>query len=250
MEALATSGMVLRDKDSPPKLIFDNPTHTRQGTEMPPRHLEEKKDLRGTKSVSVVGKPSRNTVRRLSLSGEVLDMFKGEGRPASGKLSPEVDLEEHIIENIRNRGFWTRRSLSHSSVRASKRIAHRALSSRGSTAPVQPSKGPFIFSEEPDEALEQDHDAGGIEDDTEGEKATIDSAMMQEVQREARLRDNITWMRQYLTQVSEADGGSFTLAAFLSALSNKVKRCCPSPLPPLPCIPSPQLTSHPLPTPL
>nr|WOX60328.1 NADPH oxidase [Eriocheir sinensis] len=223
MEVLASSGMVLRDKNSSPKLIFDNATHTKQNSSGPPSHLEVKKDLRGTRSFSMKGNASRVVERRLSLSGDVLKMFKGKGRPASTKISPEVDLEDHIIENIRNRGFWAARSVRRiSSLRVARNAGSTVPLSSTRTAPALPSKGPFLFPEAPGAAA-SDHgsDAGEGEGDGGEDQAAIDSAMMMEVQQEARLRDNISWMRQYLTQVSEADGGSFTQAAFHSALSNK-----------------------------
>lgn len=229
MEVLASSGMVLRDKNSSPK-------QTKQSGSGPPRHLEVKKDLRGTRSVSMEGSHSREEERRLSLSGEVLEMFKGESRPASIKISPEVDLEDHIIENIRNRGFWSGRSVRRiSSLKTARSAGSTVSPSSNRTAPALPSRGPFLFPEVPGPAAsEHGNDAGEGEGDGGEEQAAIDSAMMMEVQQEARLRDNISWMRQYLTQVSEADGGSFSLAAFLSALSNKVRRCSPAPssLPP------------------
>lgn len=246
MEVLATSGMVLRDKKSSPRLIFDNPTHTHQASEGTPLRQGDKKEVRGTKSVSMVTGDTRGEERRLSLSGEVLDMFKGRARPASVKSTPEVDLEDHILENIRNRGFWTRKSSLHaSSMRASHGNRLALPCSRSSTAPAHP-KEPFIFPEPSDtDAPEEGRKAEGPEGEAGGqEEAAIDSAMMLEIQQEARLRDNITWMRQYLTQAAEADGGSFREATFHSALSNKVKRCTlPAPSrDPFPCFPQPLLS--------
>lgn len=234
MEVLATPSMVLRDKKSSPRLIFDNPTHTRQASEGTPLRSGDKKEARGTKSVSMLTDGTRGAERRLSLSGDVLNMFKGRGRPASVKATPEVDLEDHILENIRNRGFWTRKSSRRvASMRASRGDRLTLPCSRSSTAPAD-TKEPFLFPE-PSDAAAEEQDGKAEEPEGEAgseEEAAIDSAMRLEFQQEARLRDNIIWMRQYLTQAAEADGGSFRQATFQSALSNKVKRC------PLPCLPS------------
>ncbi|KAK8386529.1 hypothetical protein O3P69_010870 [Scylla paramamosain] len=225
MEVLASSSMVLKDKKTP-KLFFDNPMHNEAGAAQPSDEREVKKDMRGSKSVSMKDKSSREMENRLSQGDELSYMFKGKPRPASLKLSPEVDLEDHIIENIRNRGFWSRQSRRStiskrriSSLRASRMSTLDSATPQAYTAPPNNLKDPFLFPEEPERA-HLDHLSADVGAEGEDE-AAIDSAMMLEVQQEARLRENIIWMKNYLTRVSESDGGTFTEPAFRTALSNK-----------------------------
>lgn len=157
--------------------------------------------------------------------------------------TPDSDFEDHIMENIRNRNFWSRSSRNNpfSRLRSSSRVrsySGGALRSslvaggggvRGSISglakttsrPTSPNHlHPPLQLRDPDEV------ADGVEavmdEEEEEEEAIIASEMMLEAQRETLLRENVVWMRNYLSKRSDADGGTFTLASFLATMRNKV----------------------------
>ncbi|XP_053652092.1 NADPH oxidase 5 isoform X1 [Cherax quadricarinatus] len=225
--------MVLRDENQS-KLCFDNPLYG-EG-EAAKQAPSSKKELQVSKSVNFLdSKSSKLEVdkRASNISYAGFQSFFSEGQSSGAKrpssslmpaasLSPDCDIEEHIIENIRNRDFWSRRSRSNPFVRArassrvSKRTStasHLQVPHRG-TPEGEDEERPLSLVAVPPEALEESQDE-------EDEEATIASEMMLEVQREAKLRENIVWMRNYLWDVSEADGGMFSLSSFVTAMRNK-----------------------------
>ncbi|KAK4303693.1 hypothetical protein Pmani_024320 [Petrolisthes manimaculis] len=159
------------------------------------------------------------------------------------------------MENIKNRDFWSRRSRNNpfSRLRSSSRVRSYSGNYRSSLAGVGVGDRGSMRSftggvgvtgggdaadqgntrtknqeeeeekvekrrrrEEEEEKVEQEE-----EEKEEEEEALIASEMMLEAQRETLLRENVVWMRNYLTESSKTDGGNFTLTTFLNTMSNK-----------------------------
>lgn len=226
--------MVLRDKNTP-KLYFDNPLYNTdtQGASRP--GPETKTELHVSKSVNLDIKPKEKIDKRrsnLSHAGFMASKCSGSNRlsassylhspeifmPAAS-LTPDCDFEEHILENIRNRDFWSRRSRKNPF--RNKQVASRTATpvragTPGSDPEVPPQTTPrsISFMEEDDDIKEEKEDAE--------EEDIIASEMMLEAQRETRLRENICWLRNNLIETSEATSGKFSLSSFLTTMCNKV----------------------------
>nr|XP_045625272.1 NADPH oxidase 5-like isoform X1 [Procambarus clarkii]XP_045625282.1 NADPH oxidase 5-like isoform X1 [Procambarus clarkii] len=219
--------MVLRDNNLP-KLCFDNPLYNTEGgaSRSGP---SPKAELKVSKSVSVVSaKPTDHPgakKRASNMSHAEFQSFfiKDPSTPCkqspqifmpAATLTPDCDVEEHIIENIRNRDFWSRRSRNNPFTRL--RTSEVRLSKRTSSPAHLLVPGQCLEAEE-ELQLPSPSTISAADEDEEA----IASEMMLESQKETRLRHNITWMRDYLSQVSEADGGTFSLLPFIAAMRNK-----------------------------
>lgn len=220
--------MVLRDKTSP-KLCFDNPLYNTEGASK--SGPETKKELKVSKSVNIATnshKPVDQRPSNISHEGFVSYMFSNRNSTSSHHNSPEIFMpaasltpdcgfEEHIIENIRNRDFWSRRSRNNPFARMRVSALVSTPTKTGSPNHLQV---PFQYPEEPQAITPAEEPTEAQEEE---EQDAISSEMMLEVQREAKLRENITWLRNNLTEMSEADGGMFSLSSFLTTMSNKVR---------------------------
>lgn len=213
--------MVLRDK-SPPKLCFDNPLYNTDGASK--QGNDSKKELKMSKSVTIATESHKSVDPRasnISHEGFVSYMFSRSNSSSShlnspevslptASLTPEGDFEEYIMENIRNRDFWSRRSRSN----PFSRMRVSALVRTPSRTPNR-LQVPSQYMEEPQAPTPPE------ELDEAEEEEAITSEMMLEAQREMQLREDITWLRKNLTEMSEADGGMFSLSSFLKTMQNK-----------------------------
>lgn len=209
--------MVKRD-EGPPKLCFDNPVYNDRGIIANPKETGSKdesnrphtaiadirqapvyprvRDLTATKSLGEEFLSRTSSCR--SHKSVSSDMFS----PARA-LSQEVDVEERIIENTRNRGFWSRKSRNSRRNTSSGTIPKESLS-LGKTLSV-----PSVHEEDEEGTPEECADDESCE-------VTL------EILKEGKLREDVAWIRNFLIEVSEANGGNFSLSAFLTAMKNKV----------------------------
>lgn len=224
--------MVLRDKTQP-KLCFDNPLYNTDGTARPSSELKmESKGSPGTvmaehKAVSALKSnaslKSWNEDMRREMFSDRNSAQRGSNRSSMVPSSPDNAFEEHIIENIKNRDFWSRRSRTNpftrmrvSALVASNTPGHDTPS--GEKKHLEPVEFPTLEGAEAAPSL-----ASEVAEADEDDNPTT-SEMTLEALRERELRENITWLRNNLTEVSKADGGKFSLSTFLSTMKNKVRQ--------------------------
>lgn len=213
--------MVLRDKNQP-KLCFDNPLYNTDGAARPSSEL--KHDPKGPPAGAVaehrvVSALKSNSSLR-SWNDDLRREFSDGGPGHRGSCrstmtvtpgTPDSDFEEHIIENIRNRDFWSRRSRNNP-------FARMRVSALVANAPARAST-PFDFP-----AVDKAEAVADVPSEAEEEEVEpVKSEWTLEALRERDLRENITWLRTNLTEVSKAEGGKFSLSLFLATMKNKVR---------------------------
>ncbi|XP_066957368.1 NADPH oxidase 5 isoform X2 [Macrobrachium rosenbergii] len=214
--------MVKRD-EGPPKLCFDNPVYNDDGNAVvDSKEGSKAKDKRPvTAGVDSRKEPvfpcNRALAATKSLGHEFLKRNASCQSQASvtsdifapaRTLTPEVDVEERIIEYRRNRDFWSRRSCNNP-FRGTRKFSSATVPL--ATLPV---------GETLSVASRHDDEVECIPEEYPGNECCMSEATLELLQ-ERRLRENITWLRNYLIEASEADGGNFSLSSFLSAMKNK-----------------------------
>ncbi|XP_042889644.1 uncharacterized protein LOC122264671 isoform X2 [Penaeus japonicus] len=212
--------MVLKDKTQP-KLCFDNPLYNTDGAARPSSELKNnpKAPPEGAvvehRAVSALKSNSSHRSWSEDLRREMIS-DRGPGHRGSCRSTtttpgtPDSDFEEHIIENIRNRDFWSRRSHNSPFVRMRVSALVGNAPARASTPFDFPAaEWPVAVAAVPSEAEEEE------------EVDPVTSEWTQEALRERELRENITWLRNNLTEVSKTEGGKFSLSLFLTTMKNK-----------------------------
>ncbi|XP_068214536.1 uncharacterized protein [Palaemon carinicauda] len=212
--------MVKRD-DGPPKLCFDNPIYNDDNSTVADSKAEPKANGRRPVTAGVDARPvpvnpyNRALAATKSLGDEFLKRSascKSQTSMASEifaparTLTPEVDVEDRIIEHRRNRSFWSRRSCN-----------NPFRSKRDSACVSMPSAS---LPHDKMLSVSSEDDVECIPEDDQEDECCVSEATVELLQ-ERRLRENIAWLRNYLIQTSEADGGNFSMSSFLSAMKNK-----------------------------